>query len=165
MTRTLSVTGLAACLLGIALLPALAAQDKPPKKFMVYVGTYTNDKKSDGIYRMELDLASGKLSEPVLAGKAINPSFLAIHPTGKFLYAVGEFDNFAKANKKGTGAVSAFAIDPKTGDLTLLNQQSSEGAGPCYVALDKAGKYALAANYGGGNACALPIGKDGLLGE
>src|SRR5205807_423376 len=109
---------------------------------------------------MELDLASGKLSEPKLAGKAVNPSFLAIHPTGKYLYAVGEIDNF---RKKRTGGVSAFAIDQKTGDLTLLNSQSSEGAGPCYVSLDKKGTYAFVANYSGGNACALPIGKDGKL--
>jgi 6-phosphogluconolactonase len=140
------------------------AEDKAPEKFMVYVGTYTGG-KSEGIYRMELDLATGKLSEPKLAGKTINPSFLAIHPTGKFLYAVGEIDNFGKKGKKGAGAVNAFAIDSKTGDLTLLNQQSSEGAGPCHVVTNKAGTYAFAANYGGGNACALPIGKDGKLGE
>ena len=61
--------------------PARArAEDPAPKKFMVYVGTYTSPKKSQGIYRMELDLATGKLSEPGLAGKAVNPSFLAIHP-------------------------------------------------------------------------------------
>src|SRR5262249_48501286 len=131
---------------------------------MVYVGTYTGP-KSEGIYRMELDTETGKLSEPVLAGKAVHPSFLAIHPSGKFLYAVGEVSDFIKKGKKHGGAVSAFAINPKTGGLTLLNQQSSEGAGPCHVVLDKAGTYAFAANYGGGNACALPIGKDGKLGE
>jgi 6-phosphogluconolactonase len=135
------------------------------KKFMVYVGTYTNDKKSEGIYRMELDLATGKLSEPKLAGKTVNPSFLAIHPSSKFLYAIGEIDDFAKSGKKSGGAVNAFGINPKTGDLTLLNQQSSEGAGPCHVTLNKEGTYAFAANYGGGNACALPIDKDGKLGE
>src|SRR5262245_46576810 len=161
----LIVAGLAACLLCLAVLPTTAAEDKAPKKFMVYVGTYTGGKKSEGIYRMELDTETGKLSEPKLAGKAVNPSFLAIHPTGKFLYAVGEIDDFAKKGKKSGGAVNAFAIDQKTGDLTLLNQQSSEGGGPCHVVVDKAGKYAFAANYGGGNACALPIGKDGKLGE
>src|SRR5207253_1855872 len=98
--------------------------------------------KSEGIYRTELDLATGKLSEPRLAGKTVNPSFLAIHPTGKFLYAVGEVDNFAGKGKKSAGAVNAFAIDAKTGDLTLLNQQSSEGGGPCHIVVDKAGKYA-----------------------
>jgi 6-phosphogluconolactonase len=151
-------------LLSLAVLPAAGAADPPVKKYMVYVGTYTHDRKSDGIYHMELDLASGKLSAPHLAVKTVNPSFLAIHPSGKFLYAVGEIDNFAGKGKKTAGAVNAFAIDAKTGDLTLLNQQSSEGAGPCHLVLDRAGTFALAANYGGGNACALPIGKDGKLG-
>jgi 6-phosphogluconolactonase len=159
----LIVAGLLGCLLGSVLLPASRGADQAPKKFMVYVGTYTGAKKSEGIYRMELDLDTGKLSEPKLAGKAVNPSFLAIHPTGKFLYAVGEIDNFARKDKKGTGAVNAFAIDAKTGDLMLLNQQSSEGGGPCHVTLDKAGKYAFVANYGGGNAACLPIDSDGKL--
>jgi 6-phosphogluconolactonase len=152
-------------LLCLAALPATSADDRAPKKFMVYVGTYTNDKKSEGIYRMELDLTTGMLSEPKLAARTVNPSFLALHPTGKFLYAVGEVDNFGTKGKKSAGAVNAFAIDPKTGDLTLLNQQSSEGAGPCHIVVDRAGKFALAANYGGGNACALPIDSDGKLGE
>src|SRR5262245_10767413 len=152
-----------ACLIVFAVLAA--AEEKGPKKLMVYFGTYTGDKKSEGIYRSELDLETGKLSEPKLAGKAVDPSFLAIHPTGKFLYAVGEVSDFPKKGKKSTGAVMAFAIDQKTGDLTLLNQQSSEGAGPCHIVTDPAGKYAFAANYGGGNACALPIGEDGKLGE
>src|SRR5262249_55062935 len=79
--------------------------------------------------------------------------------------AVGEVEDFVKKGKKSSGAVNAFAIDQKTGDLKLLNQQSSEGGGPCHIVVDKAGKYAFAANYGGGNACSLPIGKDGKLGE
>lgn len=158
----LAGAGLAAGLLSLALLPQAGAEEKAPKKYLVYVGTYTGG-KSKGIYRMEFDPATGKLSEPKLAVKTGNPSFVAIHPTGKFLYAVGEFG--VPSKKKGTGAVNAFAIDAKTGDLTLLNSQSSEGAGPCHVVVDKAGKYAFAANYGGGNACALPIGKDGKLGE
>jgi 6-phosphogluconolactonase len=166
MIRTqLIITLLAASVLSLAILPTSSAEVTSLKKFMVYVGTYTNDKNSDGIYRMSLDIATGKLSEPKLAGKAVNPSFLAIHPSGKFLYAVGEIDNFEKKAKKPGGAVNAFAIDATTGDLTLLNQQSSEGAGPCHVVVDRAGKYAFAANYGGGNACALPIGADGKLGE
>jgi 6-phosphogluconolactonase len=144
----------AACLGLAALLPASRAEDKTPRTFMVYFGTYTG-KNSEGIYRCELDVATGKLSEAKLAGKAVNPSFLAIHPTGKYLYAVGEADKM--------GGVSAFALDQKTGDLTLLNSQSSEGAGPCYVSLSKKGTYAFVANYSGGNACALPIGKDGQL--
>ena len=112
------LAALSASLLSLALLPAISAEVTSLKKFMVFIGTYTNDKKSEGIYRMELDLTTGKLSEPKLAGKTVNPSFLAIHPSGKFLYAVGEIDNFAKSGKKAGGAVNAFAIDPKTGVLS-----------------------------------------------
>jgi 6-phosphogluconolactonase len=123
----------------------------------VYVGTYTEGKsKSQGIYRCELDLTTGKLKNRGLAIETASPSFLAIHPKRKHLYAVGE----AGGKKNG---VSAFAIDEKTGKLTLLNQKSSEGAGPCHLVLDREGKHVLVANYGGGNVAVLPIEPDGKL--
>jgi 6-phosphogluconolactonase len=143
-------------------LAGLASAAEPtPSKLLVYIGTYTSKGGSEGIYRLELDLQTGKLSTPVLAGKSTNPSFLALHPNGKYLYAVGEISDFGK---KSTGAISAFAIDDK-GDLKLLNQQSSEGAGPCHVVVDKAGKFVFCANYGGGSCAVLPIDKDGKLGK
>src|SRR6266566_2452618 len=140
---------------------AAAKKEAKMEKLWVYVGTYTGG-PSKGIYRFELDLASGKLTSRALAGETAYPSFLAIHPNHRFLYAVGEVGDF---KGKKTGAVTAFAIDPKSGDLKLLNQQSSGGAGPCHVVVDKQGKHALAANYSGGSACALPIDADGKLGE
>lgn len=135
-------------------LPARAADD-----VRVYLGTYTG-KGSKGIYLSTLDPATGKLSPPALAGEVDNPSFLAVHPSKKFLYAIGEVSNFGG---KKAGAVSAFAVDPATGKLTLLNQQASGGAGPCFVTVDAAGKNALVANYGGGSVACLPIGADGKL--
>jgi 6-phosphogluconolactonase len=150
------------CALGFlaALLPDSPAADKPDKLW-VYVGTYTG-KNSKGIYRFDFDLATGKLTNQALAGETTNPSFLAIYPNGRFLYAVGEVDSVG--GKKG-GAVTAFAIDAKTGDLKQLNQQSSGGGGPCHIVVDKQGKNALVANYGGGSVAALPIGEDGKLAE
>jgi 6-phosphogluconolactonase len=139
---------------------AVAAEPASSGKLWVYAGTYTGG-KSKGIYRLELDLASGKLSAATLAGKAVNPSFLAIHPSGRFLYSVDEISNFHGAR---VGALSAFAIDPKTGNLTLLNQQSSGGAGPCHVTVDRAGKHVMAANYGGGSAVVAALNPDGQLG-
>jgi 6-phosphogluconolactonase len=130
-----------------------------PKKLRVYVGTYTGG-ASKGIYRLELDIEAGKLSAPHLAAKAVNPSFLAIHPNRRFLYAVGEINEFGG---KKSGAVNAFAINAKTGDLKLLNQQSSGGAGPCHVVVDAKGKNVLVANYGGGSAAVLPVKADGSL--
>ena len=155
------------CLMAMLLFSSSAAssvfgEEAKPEKLRVYIGTY-NERGSKGIYRCELDLATGELTKPELAGEAKNASFLAIHPSHRFLYAVGEIDNFE--GKKGVGGVSAFAIDPKTGDLTLLNQQSSGGAGPCHCVVDKAGKHVLSANYGGGSACVHPIEEDGKLGK
>ena len=130
-----------------------------PTKFRVYIGTYNSD-KSDGIYQSEFDAATGSLNNAELAGNAVNASFLAIHPTKKFLYAVSEISD---SNGKPTGGVSAFVVDKATGKLTLLNQQPSEGAGPCHLVVDSAGKNVLVANYGGGSVAVLPIGDDGKL--
>ena len=125
----------------------------------VYFGTYTNG-TSKGIYVSHFDPATGVLGEPVLAAESVNPSFLALHPSGRFLYAVNEVDNFEGA----AGAASAFAVEAD-GKLRLLNQSSTRGTGPCYISLDRAGKHALVANYGGGSVAVLPVGADGKLGR
>jgi 6-phosphogluconolactonase len=131
------------------------------KVMRVYFGTYTGA-KSKGIYMAPFDPATGKLGAVELAAKATSPSFLALAPDGRFLYAVGETSNLGG---KPVGAVRAFSIDPTTGRLTLLNQQPSGGAGPCHLAVDKEGKCLLVANYGGGSIAALPILAEGRLGE
>lgn len=130
-------------------------------KTTVFVGTYTGS-GSRGIYRFDFDPDSGEVSEAKLAAETTSPSFLAIHPTRRFLYAVGEVDTFK--GKKG-GVVAAFAVDGQSGDLKALNSQSSAGAGPCHLVVDKTGKNVLVANYGGGSAAVLPIGPDGYLKE
>ncbi len=127
----------------------------------VYFGTYTGP-KSKGIYVARLDMPTGKLTAPELAGEIISPSFLGVHPNRRFLYAVNEVGDY---NGKQSGAVSAFSIDRATGKLTLLNQQSSVGAGPCHVVVDKSGKNVLVANYGGGSVAVMPIGTGGRLGQ
>lgn len=137
--------------------PAVGRAESPGKT-RVYFGTYTGG-KSQGIYRSELDLATGALSPPVLAGEAVNPSFLALRPGGKFLYACSEL----QADGKRIGAVAAFAVDSATGDLKALNKQPSGGGGPCHVSVDPSGSCVLVANYGGGSVSALPIAADGSL--
>lgn len=129
-------------------------------KLRVYIGSYTRG-QSEGIYVSELDLESGKLAEPRLAAEAVNPSFVAIHPDGAHLYAVGEIDDF---EGKKTGGVSAFEI-VDDGTLKLINQQSSGGGGPCHLIVDNSGQCVLVANYGGGSVACLPIMKDGSLKE
>lgn len=156
------VSALALFFAGFLLSDTLAAAEPAqPETLRVYIGTYTRS-GSEGIYLSHLDLATGSLSSPELAAKVVNPSFLAIHPSRPLLYAVGEMNDF---QGKRTGAVSAFSIDPATGKLTMLNQQSSAGAGPCHVAVDRSGKNALVANYSDGSIGCLPIRRDGRLSE
>ncbi len=128
----------------------------------MYVGTYTLEgSTSKGIYVYRYDAASGKVTSIGLAAQTTNPSFLAVSPNHRFLYAVNEVGNY-KGEK--SGAVSAFAIDRATGKLTLLNEVASKGADPCYITVDKAGKYVLVANYTGGSVATFPILEDGKLG-
>jgi 6-phosphogluconolactonase len=131
------------------------------ENYFVYVGTYTTE-QSKGIYAYRFNAATRQLVPLGLAAETSNPSFLAVHPSQKFLYAVNESGNF---HDQKSGAVSAFAIDRHTGKLTLLNQVASRGADPCYVAVDKKGRYVLVANYSGGSVAVFPVLKGGLLGE
>jgi 6-phosphogluconolactonase (cycloisomerase 2 family) len=130
-----------------------------------YVGTYTGSvgagSNGEGIYRFEMDPATGELSKREIVAKTPDPSWIAIHPSKKFLYAVNEISDY----QGNSGSVSGFAIDEASGDLTALNVVSSEGAGTCYLTIDAAGRYAYVANYGSGSVAALPIDRHGLLGK
>ena len=95
-------------------------EESMPATYRLYFGTYTRQGGSRGIYRAQLDTATGRVSEPQLAGEAGNPSFLALHPGGKHLYAVGEDGAF---QQEQAGSVSAFVIEAETGDLKLINQR------------------------------------------
>ena len=160
ITRRIGLAAAAFCsltALGITRLPS--AEPTEAKELLVYVGTYTSA-KSEGIYSFRMDLESGALSPAGVTTGVKNPSFLAIHPNRKFLYAVSEVED---SDGKKTGGVTAFAIDAATGKLSKLNAQSSEGAGPCHLVVDQSGKCVLVANYGGGSVASLPIGGDGKL--
>ena len=130
-------------------------------RMRVYVGTYTGP-KSKGIYLLEFDPTTGALTPKGLAAETPSPSFLAVSPNRKFLYAANEIGSFGG---RATGSVSSFAIDPKSGGLTPINTQPSGGADPCYVLVDPTGKNLLVANYTGGSLEVLPIAADGKLGE
>ena len=127
----------------------------------VYVGTYTNGTKSEGIYKFDLDTATGKATAPQVAAKVANPSFLAIHKDGKHLYSVNEIDN---QNGKKAGGLTAFEIQ-SNGDLKMLNQVETGGTAPCHLTIDPTGKFVLFANYGGGSSGAVAISGDGSLGK
>jgi 6-phosphogluconolactonase len=130
-------------------------------KYLVYVGTYT-EKVSKGIYAYRFDPATDQLTSLGLAAETVNPSFLAVHPSRPFLYAVNEISQY---EGRSSGGVSAFAVAPGTGKLTFLDEVPSGGEGPCHLSLDKTGRYVLVANYGGGSLAVFPILKDGRLGE
>ena len=130
-------------------------------ELLLYVGTYTTG-KSEGIYLYRLDLSSGELKRFGTTRGVVNPSFLALALNRRYLYAVNEVEEFAG---RKSGAVSAFAVDQKTGELRLLNQKPSLGADPCYVDVDARGRFVLIANYTGGNVTVFPVERDGSLGE
>lgn len=139
-----------------------AAVDKPAASgglLWVYVGTYTKTPEA-GINFFQFDLASGSLTKPAVVAKTPNPTFLALHPRRPLLYSISEVSKIGRS--KG-GFVSAYAIQAKSGQLDLLNQQSSEGPGPCHVSVDHTGQLVLAANYSGGSVAGLPLRPDGGL--
>jgi 6-phosphogluconolactonase len=131
------------------------------KDFFVYYGTYTRG-KSKGIQLHRFDASTGKLTPVGLAGEINNPSFLTIHPNRKYLYSVSETYSFGGQK---TGSVTAFAIDPQSGSLKLLNTAATKGTSPCHLVVDRTGKYLLLVNYGSGSTVTFPIKEDGSLGE
>jgi len=127
-----------------------------------YIGTYTNTGKSEGIYRLFLNTTTGAMRVDGVAAKSADPSFLALHPNGRVLYAVNELEQF---EGKRTGAVSAFAITSGSGALTPINQLASHGAAPCYVSVDRTGHTVFVANYLSGTIASFPVRQDGGLGD
>ena len=141
--------------LGLALSEvALGSRLAPggPTELLVYVGTYTSG-KSEGIYLYRLNLSSGELKHVATTKDVKDPSYLALAPSRRYLYAVNEVEEFAG---KKSGALSSFAVNQRTGELRLLNQQPSLGGAPCYVVVDRTGRFVLVANYFGGNVAVLP---------
>ena len=163
MRKTVSFSTLilaGALLAGCSPEPQPAAEAPGAGRQLVYFGTYTRG-ESRGIYSAWFSPDAAEVAGLELAAEVPNPSFLALHPNRKYLYAVSEM----LGGGKREGAVSAFSIDHVTGKLTLLNQVSARGAGPCHVAVDHTGKYVAVANYSSGSTAVFPIAEDGRLGE
>lgn len=129
---------------------------------LVFIGTYTDDSSSQGIYSLRFDPADGTLSQPVLAAAAQNPTFLALHPDKRHLYAGGELNPPAAPK---TGGVGAYAIDAKNGTLIPLNQQPTGDGATTHLVADATGRMVIAVSYSGGYVCALPLKSDGSLGK
>ncbi|MGA6983851.1 MAG: lactonase family protein [Candidatus Sulfotelmatobacter sp.] len=150
-------------LIGLSLSVAAKHNNVKGTEYLMYVGTYTvSDSTSKGIYAYRFDPRNGQVTALGLAAQTVNPSFLTVASNHRFLYAVNETGDY---NGQKSGTVSAFSIDQATGKLTLLNQVASGGADPCYISMDKAGKFVLVANYTGGSIAVFPVLADGRLGE
>jgi 6-phosphogluconolactonase len=124
-----------------------------------YVGGYS-DKEGKGIYAFRFNAQTGEMVPLGLAVETPNPSFIVLHPTGKYLYAVGFTGPGAGPR---IGLVSAFAVNPVSAKLTLINQQSSGGGNPVRITIDQDGTHVFVANYGTGNLSVLPVESDGRL--
>lgn len=136
-------------------------------EFLTYIGTYTARESSlgynsEGIYVYRLNIETGELTHQSTVPGVKNPSFLALSPSKKYLYAVSEL---AEINGEKSGGITAFARNEETGELTYLNEQISGGAAPCHLMVDATESFVLAANYTGGSVCVVPIQGDGSLGE
>jgi 6-phosphogluconolactonase len=146
------------------LAPSLSGVAAGSAPAFAYVGTYDEapgaNGNGQGIYLFRFNPHTGRLADRALVAQTPNPSWVAIHPSRRLLYAVNEVTNFAG----NSGSVSAFALDTATGRLRALNTVSSHGAEPAYLSLDAAGRFVFVANYAGGTAAVLPILASGALG-
>jgi 6-phosphogluconolactonase len=138
-----------------------AGRSDAGKGFLVYIGSY-NKARGKGIHAFRFDAAAGRLTSMGQATEAVNPTFVTASSDGRFLYATKEV---TRHEGRKSGAVKAFAIDRKTGKLRFLNEVASGGTIPCYVALDRTGRYAMVANYGSGSVEVIEVRRDGRLGK
>ncbi len=129
-------------------------------EYWMYAGTYTSG-GSRGIYTFRFQPSSGEAFPIGTAARISNPSFLALHPNNRYLYAISEVSSFQGKN----GALAAFSLDANTGSLTFLNSVSTEGGDPSHLAVDKSGKWVVVANYKTGNVSVFPIRENGKLGS
>jgi 6-phosphogluconolactonase len=141
-------------------LTSVMSQRQRAAERLAYVGTYTTDSRSEGIYILRVHPETGALRVQGLAAKSMNPSYLTLHGNGRVLYAVNEVSEFLG---QSSGGVSAFRVDRGTGRLTPINQQASQGEAPCYVSLDRTNRFVLVANYVSGSVATLPVRGDGGL--
>jgi 6-phosphogluconolactonase len=172
LKTTTALTG-AAPILGLLLDAQSRAAGAGGGPLIAYVGTYSSPLhifregvdmppgNGRGIHLFQVDRATGALSPHGVFEQATSPNFLALNSSGTRLYSTNETENL---QENGPGTVSAFAIDPKSGQLTLLNTVSSRGAGPSHLSVHPSGRFVLVANYFGGSVAVLPILPDGRLG-
>lgn len=132
-------------------------------EYWVYVGSaaYNEVGPTKSLYVCRFNSKTGELKAVGVAVETINPGFLAVHPSDKFIYAVNEIGEF---QGQKNGAISSFRIDHRTGKLAFLNQVPALGANPAFVTVSKNGKFVLVASYYGG-VVSRHIRADGAIGD
>lgn len=136
-------------------LNGLAAEKPRSGQYWVFLGTYTAEGDSRGIYRSSLDAKTGKLTKPELAIELESPSFFHISPDGKSLYAISESDK--------EGGVHSFRLDPNTGKLSAQVSLTSGGATACHISTDSKNQFAVVSNYTGGSFAFFKLKPNGDL--
>ena len=137
------------------------APNSDPNSQLIYVGTYTRE-TSAGIYAYRFDASNGSVEPIGLVAEISDPSFLALHPNGLYLYAVSETDDY---DADGSGSVVSYELEPASASLSKLNEVSSRGGWPCHLGVDPSGRMLIVANYESGSVASFPIRKDGSLGN
>ncbi|WP_375417404.1 lactonase family protein [uncultured Hymenobacter sp.] len=160
LRRILTISGFSLAAAALLAGCAAAVGGRKTRGYLVYVGTNVASATDNTIYLYRLDPATGALTPVSAQPGGPSPTYLALTPDHRRLYAVNETGNF---QGQSSGSLRAFSVNQQTGALTLLNEQPSTGASPCYVSLDRTGKAVLVANYTGGNVALLPVGADGQL--
>lgn len=132
-----------------------------------YIGTYTDAKapeaeRSQGIYRAEFDPQSGKILNLRPAAWGVNAGFVVLSPDRQFLYAIG---STFERDQNFNGVVASFAVDPKSGDLTFINQQPTPDGGSCHINIDATNRLLVSVNYGKGSFATYPVAADGTIGS
>ena len=162
-TRRSFLAGIAAAGIVSSASGRVMGQPVARKRTFAYVGTDTvpvdGPANGKGIYLFEVNTDSGELKLLKLAAETPSPSWLTLHPSGQYLYAINEVSTY----EGHSGSLSAFEIERGTGALRYLNTVNSRGAGPAHMSVDATGKFAFAANYFGGSIAVFPIGGDGRL--
>lgn len=145
-----------AALIMISFFCSVSGQNEKNSGLNLLIGTYTNTRKSEGIYVYRFDSKTGEFAYKSKVTSVENPSYLAASPDRKHVYAV---------NETGKGGVSSFSFDPVTGELVLLNRISSCGNSPCYVSVDNQDQFVFVGNYGSGTILSVLLKSDGSLQE
>jgi 6-phosphogluconolactonase len=133
-------------------------------QYNVYVGTYTGP-KSKGVFGYRFDAKTGNFTPLGLVAELASPSFVAVDPGNKFLYALTERGNGPPSPETQQGFLSSYAINPGTGALKFLNKVSAQGNTTAHLAVDHTGKTLFAANYGSGTVTSFALLPDGSIGD